>query len=203
LNEITLLIKEQVLRERVRRVRTPLRALTASLGFEIALSALCMMGTGRFLFDHVRELRFVWPAALMDLWFWGTLVAAIRQLVAASRIQYDQPIATVQGQLEALRILRLKFFRWLFLTGQIVWWIPFGIVAARAAGIDIYRFVSTAFLVVNLLIGLALIPTLSFLAKRIRFANQGSWYERLADSLAGRSLSEARRQAKALADFQQ
>jgi len=49
------------------------------------------------------------------------------------------------------------------------------------------------------LAGLAVIPSLSLVVKKIRFAAGASWYERLADVIAG--LADAQRQTKVLADF--
>ena len=53
----------------------------------------------------------------------------------------------------------------------------------------------------NMLAGLALIPLVLQVLKTFRFAANASWYERLADIIAGRSLAEAQRQAQIVADF--
>ena len=50
----------------------------------------------------------------------------------------------------------------------------------------------------NMLAGLVLIP---LLLQRFRFAAKTSWYERLADVIAGQSLVEAQRQAHIITDF--
>jgi hypothetical protein len=161
-----------------------------------------MLLMGSFLAEHVTQARFVWPAALMDVWFGATLIAAIRQLLTATKINYDEPIASVQQQLGRLRILRLKTFRWLFLTGQIVWWMPFLITSLKMVfGVDAYRYLTPGFIMANMLAGLALIPLVLQVLKTFRFAANASWYERLADIIAGRSLAEAQRQAQIVADF--
>jgi hypothetical protein len=93
-------------------------------------------------------------------------------------------------------------FRWLFLTGQIVWWIPFLITSLQMLfRVDAYRYLSPGFILVNILAGLALVPLSLLVLRRFRFATGASWYERLADVIAGQSLAEAQRQAEALADF--
>jgi hypothetical protein len=202
LDQVTLLLVDQLRRENVAQVKTPLRSLIVSLWFEIALSAAGMLLMGNFLAEHITQARFVWPAALMDVWFGATLIATIRQLLTASKINYDGPIAGVQEQLGRLRILRLKTFRWLFLTGQIVWWMPFLITSLQMVfGVDAYRYLTPGFIVANMLAGAAFIPLLLQGFKRFRFAAKASWYERLADVIAGRSLAEARRQAQIVADF--
>jgi hypothetical protein len=202
LDQVTLLLADQLRRENVSRVQAPLRSLIVSLWLEIALSAAGMLLMGSFLANHVTLARFVWPAALMDVWFGATLIAAIHQLLAARKINYDEPIAGVQQQLGRLRILRFRTFRWLFLTGQIVWWMPFLITSLEMVfGVDAYRYLTPGFIMANILAGLALIPLLLQVFKRFRFAAKASWYERLADVIAGQSLAEAQRQAHIIADF--
>lgn len=202
LDQVTLLLVDQVRSESVSRVKAPLRSLIVSLWLEIALSAAGMLLMGSFLAEHVTQARFVWPAALMDIWFGATLIAAIRQLLPAAKINYDEPISCVQQQLGRLRILRLKTFRWLFLTGQIVWWMPFLITSLKMGfGVDAYRYLTPGFIMANMLAGLALIPLVLQVLKRFRFAAKASWYERLADIVAGRSLAEAQHQAQIVADF--
>ena len=202
LDQVNLLLVDQLRGKSVSRVKAPLRSLIVSLWLEIALSATGMLLMGSFLAEHVTQARFVWPAALMDVWFGATLIAAIRQLLTATKINYDEPIAGVQQQLGRLRILRLKTFRWLFLTGQIVWWMPFLITSLKMVfGVDAYRYLTPGFIMANMLAGLALIPLVLQVLKTFRFAANASWYERLADIIAGRSLAEAQRQAQIVADF--
>ena len=202
LDQVNLLLVDQLRGKSVSRVKAPLRSLIVSLWLEIALSATGMLLMGSFLAEHVTQARFVWPAALMDVWFGATLIAAIRQLLTATKINYDEPIASVQQKLGRLRILRLKTFRWLFLTGQIVWWMPFLITSLKMVfGVDAYRYLTPGFIMANMLAGLALIPLVLQVLKTFRFAANASWYERLADIIAGRSLAEAQRQAQIVADF--
>ena len=202
LDQVNLLLVDQLRGKSVSRVKAPLRSLIVSLWLESALSAAGMFLMGSFLAEHVTQARFVWPAALMDVWFGATLIAAIRQLLTATKINYDEPIASVQQQLGRLRILRLKTFRWLFLTGQIVWWMPFLITSLKMVfGVDAYRYLTPGFIMANMLTGLALIPLILQVLKRFRFAAKASWYERLADVITGRSLVEAQRQAHIVADF--
>jgi len=202
LDQVNLLLEDQLRGKSVSRVKAPLRSLIVSLWLEIALSAAGMLLMGSFLANHLTQARFVWPAALMDVWFGATLIAAIHQLLAARKINYDEPIAGVQQQLGRLRILRFRTFRWLFLTGQIVWWMPFLITSLEMVfGVDAYRYLTPGFIMANILAGLALIPLLLQVFKRFRFAAKASWYERLADVIAGQSLAEAQRQAHIIADF--
>lgn len=202
LDQVTLLVTDQVRHDTIPRIKKPLRGLIVSLALEVVLCAIGMIVLGGFLADHIREIRFVWPAALMDLWLLVTLISSVRQFLTATSVNFDEPIVTVQVQLARLRILRLKTFRWIFLTGQIVWWIPFVITGLRMFfGVDAYNFLTPIFLSANMVAGLAFIPLLLFVAKRAAVQKHGSWYKRLADVIAGRGLTEAQRQAKVFADF--
>jgi len=204
LDQATLLLTDRVRQESILRIKAPLRGLIVSLWMEIALCSVGMIVMGSFLAEHLAQTRYVWPAAMMDIWFCVTLISSIRQLVAVKRVSYDAPIARVQEQLTGLRILRLKTFRWIFLTGQVVWWVPFLITSVQMFfGVDAYRYLTPGFIWTNVLVGLALIPLLLLVSKRVHFAAQESWYGRLADVIAGQSLTDAQRQAKALADFVQ
>lgn len=190
--------------ERLRGVRAPLRQLIFELSMEIAASAVAMALLGNFFAQPIAEARFVWPAALLDLWLLFCIVASARQLVRAKRIAYDGPVATIQGQLGELRILRVRTFRVALLSGQIVWWIPFSIVALKMLfGIDAYRFLSAGVIAVNLLFGVAVIPAAIWMTKRFghRFKRSG-WMGRLADEIAGRSLSEAQRTVTEIVEFE-
>ncbi|MFC6647210.1 hypothetical protein ACFQBQ_16860 [Granulicella cerasi] len=202
LDRIDLTLANQVHRQNAARIKAPLRGLIVSLWLEIVLTAVGMLLMGGFLADHIRQFRFVWPAALMDVWLAGALIIAIRQLIAARGIEFDEPVAGVQQHLARLRILRLRYFRWLFFSGQIVWWVPFLIISLRMVfGIDAHRFLAPTFIAINAIVGLAVVPILAIGLRSIRSAAGQSWYQRLADVIAGRSLAEARQQADILSEF--
>jgi hypothetical protein len=186
------------------RVRTPLRRLMIGLGIEIGGLVASLLVVGNFIAGYITEVRFVWPAAVIDLWLIFTLALTVRQFVAVKRIAFDQPVATLQRQIADLRILRLHAIRWELLTGQITWWIPFLIVWLKLFfGVDAYFFLSTTFIGVNLLFGVALIPLAIWLAKRYGEAWEDSpLMHKLADTVAGRSLTEAQNYAATLSDFE-
>ncbi len=198
--DASLRLNQELLRAAtLNRVRSPLRRLVFELSLEIAASAAGLVLLGTFLAQHIAEARFVWPAAMLDVWLILCLAASARQLVQANRIDYDEPVTTIQRRLGELRILRLRAFRLELLTGQIVWWLPFLIVAlAGLFGIDAYRFLSTTFIAVNLLLGVAVIPLAIWIARRF----EHRFLRRLADEIAGRSLTEAQAHVAKLSDFE-
>jgi hypothetical protein len=203
--DASLRLSHELLRaEKLNRVRSPLRRLVLELGLRIAASAVGLVVVGNFLAQHITEARFVWPAAMIDAWLILCVAASIQQLVQANRIDYDEPVTSIQRQLGELRIFRLRTFRLELLTGQIVWWLPFFIVAVKALfGIDAYRFLSSTYIVVNLLFGLAIIPLAIWMAKRFdRRIERSALVGRLADAIAGRSLTQALAYLAKLSDFE-
>ncbi len=190
--------------EKLKRVRSPLRRLVLGLSLEIAASAVGLVLLGNFLAEHITEAGFVWPAAVLDVWLILVIAASIRQLVLANRIDYDEPVTTIQHQLGELRMLRLRAFRLELLTGQIVWWLPFFIVSLKLLfAVDAYRFLSTTFIVENLFFGLAFIPISIWITRRFGLRIQRSVFmRRLADEIAGRSLTEAQTYMAKLSDFE-
>lgn len=82
---------------------------------------------------------------------------------------------------------------------------PFLIVALQLLfGIDIYRYIGTTFIAVNLAAGLAVIPLAVWFTRRFGARIERSvLMRRLADEIAGRSLREAQRSMKLLHEFEE
>lgn len=148
------------------RLRWPLRrfAFLAGLGALIGLIGPVILG--QFIYQHWKEPRFAVPAALLDAWLIASVAAAIRQMVSALQIDYDQPVTVIQKQLESLRVLRIRIMGWALLTGQLIWWTPFLIVALKGFwDVDAYQTFGAKFLLLNLAVGLAIIPLLIWASK--------------------------------------
>jgi len=204
MDEILRINRQLFIAAKLDKVRTPLRMFMIWLGVEVALLVVALSVVGNFLAGSITETRFVWPAVVIDVWLIFTLACTVRQLVMAKRIAFDMPIAALQHQIADLRILRLAAVRWELLTGQIVWWIPLMVVASKLFfGIDVYRYLSAGYILANLLLGIALIPLAIWLAKRYGSALKKSLFmDKLADAIAGHSLTAARNYAAMLSGFE-
>jgi hypothetical protein len=204
IDEILSINRQLLIAAKLDKVRTPLRIFMIWLGIEIAVLVMTLSVMGSFLAGSITHIRFVWPAVMIDAWLIFTLVCTVRQLVMAKRIAFDKPIAALQRQIADLRIFRLTAIRWELLTGQIVWWIPFLIIALKLLfGIDAYRYLSTGYILTSLLFGVALIPLAIWLTKRCKSALKKSRFmDKLADAIAGYSLTVARDYAATLSDFE-
>ena len=129
------------------RVRSPLRRLAFFVGLGALIGLIGPVILGQFIYQHWAEPRFVLPAVVLHVWVIASLAASIRQIAMALEIDYAKPIALIQKQLESLRVLRIRITQWALLTGQVVWWIPFLIVALKGFwDVDAYKVFGTAFL---------------------------------------------------------
>jgi len=110
----------------------------------------------------------------------------------------------IQKQLESLRVLRIRITQWALLTGQVVWWIPFLIVALKGFwDVDAYKVLGTGFLLANIAVGLAIIP-LAFWVSRKFGARMGRSpvMQRLMRELAGYNLNAATCFLATVSDFE-
>jgi hypothetical protein len=186
------------------RVRTPLRRFAFFVGLEAAVGLVLPGVLGRFIYAHWTEPRFVLPAVALDVWAIANVAALFREMAMALQINYDNPIATIQTQLESLRVLRVRVTQWALLTGQLVWWVPFTIVALEGFwGVDAYHVFGGIVLAVNVLFGLAIIPMAIWASRKFgdRMGRSPS-IQRLMRELAGYNLNAATRFLATLSEFE-
>jgi hypothetical protein len=175
------------------RVRSPLRRLALFMGLGALIGLIGPVILGQFIYQHWAEPRFVLPAVVLHVWVIASLAASIRQIAMALQIDYDKPIALIQKQLESLRVLRIRITQWALLTGQVVWWIPFLIVALKGFwDVDAYKVFGTAFLLANLAVGLAIIPLAIWVSRKFGDRmGRSPVMQRLMRELAGYNLNAA------------
>jgi hypothetical protein len=172
----------------------------------IASDVAVMAALGVFLAHHVGEMRFFVPALLLQAWTVAMVALSIHQREALRALNYDAPLVALQARLEALRMARMRTFKWAFLTGQVVWWIPFVTVLFKGLlGVDLYSVSAfmPRFMAWNVAAGLAFIPLAMWIAKRHGERLQRFSVTRaFADSIAGRDIAEARAFLARLARFE-
>jgi len=169
--------------------RSALQRLTVGLALEALAWSAIVIPLGGFIYDHGGTLRFAVPGIAADLFAIGMLALTIRQIVAAQGIEYGQPVAAIQKQLEAMRVLRIRITRWALLAGAVVW-APFAIVVCKVLfRIDDY---SQAWLWANVVFGLSLIPFTMWVSKRFADRMHNSpLLQRLMRDIAGQNLTAA------------
>lgn len=204
--EAMLRLNTQLLRESWRdQHRTGLEE-TGFGAVEVLAAVPVLFLLGNFAVDHFGEWRFFVPAVALHLWTLVMLVVGIVQRAALRKVDYGRPVVELQRELATLRRQRITTFKWAFLTGQVVWWIPFMIVLFKGiAGIDLFAGSDfmPRFIAINLLASLAFIPVALWLAARYgeKIESVGV-LRRIVDSLAGSDMKQANAFLERLARFE-
>lgn len=196
--------RQLLMAAKLNRVRSPLRRLAFFMGMGAWIGLIGLVILGQFIYQHWAEPRFVLPAVVLHVWLVASLAASIRQMTLALQIDYDKPIALIQKQLESLRVLRIRITRWALLTGQVVWWIPFLIVALKGFwDLDAYRVFGIGFLVANIAVGLAIIPLAIGVSRKFGASmSRSPVMQRLIKELAGHNLNAATGFLATVAEFE-
>jgi len=184
------------------KARGALSGLSRAIWIELIINLVAMVLLGSFIADHIRETRFLVPAIALDLFALGLMITVAQQLAALGQVDFTAPILESQKRLEALRIQRIRGTKWILLLAPLLW-TPLFIVALKGFfGVDAYAVFSSAWLVINLLFGLGLIPLMLWASKKFagRFEHS-PFVRRLLDDIAGRNLTAARACLDRLADF--
>jgi hypothetical protein len=177
---------------RLNGARSAMQRMAAFLGLEAAVQLAVVVALGSFIYEHIAMVRFAIPAAALDVFAIVILIAMVRQIAVGLQIEYDKPIAVIQKQLEDLRVLRIRYIQGIFLTATLAW-TPLLIVTLKGFwGLDAYKLFGTAFLVSNLLVGLAIIPLALWLSKTFSDRmGRSPFIQRLMKDLAGYNLNAA------------
>jgi hypothetical protein len=198
------LSRQLLMATNLNRVRSPLRRLAFFVGLESVIQFAVVVALGSFIYEHIAIVRFALPAAVLDVFAIAILIAMIRQIASALQIDYGKPIAVIQKQLEDLRVLRIRYIQGIFLVATLAW-TPLQIVALKGFwGLDAYRLFGAAYLVANLLVGLAIIPLAIWLSKKFGDRMGRSLIiQRLMKDLAGHNLEAAAGFLVTLAEFEE
>jgi hypothetical protein len=185
------------------RLRSTLQRLALILAMESILWFAGIVALGPFIYRHITLIRFALPAAILDLFAIANFAALIAQIASVLQIDYDRPIAVIQKHIEALRMLRIRYIQGSVVGGFVVW-VPFVIVVFRGFfGLDAYSLFDTAWLITNVLFGLAIMVLAIWLSKKFSERMGGHpGIQRFMRNLAGRNLNAARDFLATLSEFE-
>ena len=188
---------------RLDRARSAMGRLAALLAVEAVLTLFAVLPLGSFLSQHRTAMRFALPALALELCAIAVLAGTIRQMVAALRIDYGQPVAVVQRQVGSLRAARARFNGWILVASPLAW-TPLVVVAFQGLfGVDMYRLPLLPWLVGNLLFGVGVLAVALWASRRFAARMSGSPVaQRLMNALAGYNLKVASRSLEALSEFE-
>jgi hypothetical protein len=194
---------EALRRTSVLRTRTHLDRLRRWLVLALLQDVLFVLLFGAFVAAHVAEPRFLVPGLALQVLAIAALSSTVRQLVLAQGVDFDTPVAAAQHRLALLRRLRLATTKWVLVLAPLIW-TPLLIVALRGLlGADIWQAPLQGWLLANALFGVACVPLLLWLARRLADRlDRSPLLQRLARDLAGVNLTRAQAELDAIVEFE-
>jgi hypothetical protein len=172
--------------------------------FSMAVWIATMVLLGHFLGTHANQPALFVTALVLDVWVIVTGIAGVLQQQALRNLDFGLPILELQARVESIRIARIRSFNRAFLTGLVVWWIPFVVVIfAGAFGVNLYLSPQfRAFAAWNIAGGVAFIPLAMWVSRRYgKRLSRSSTVRHIADSIAGRDIAAAREYLEKLRRF--
>lgn len=169
-------------------VRSRLRLLTIGQLAQLAVGVAIVLVAGPYWVGRLGQPHLAVYGIAIHLYGLALLIAAVTQLMTVWRIDYRQPVLTVQKRLLQLASLRVRCERWLLVAGFVAW-VPFVFAMAAAGGLDLW-IIRPGVVLANLAVGVALAASVGWLTHRFR--------DRFACDAAGRSLREAEQELAAL-----
>ena len=189
---------------KLNRARSALQRLAAFLALESVIALAVIVVLGSFIGDHIVMVRFAAPAAALDLFEIATLIVLIQQIRLALYIDYSKPVAAIQKQLEFLRMLHIRHFQWTLLLAPLLWTPLLSVALEGFLRVDAYKTLGAAYLLANLLFGLAIIPLAIWLSKKFGDRTDRSpkiqW---LMKEIAGYNLNAASDFLATLSEFEE
>ena len=195
--------RELLIAAKLKPAESQLRRLGIYSGLEAAMWLVIVVALGDFIAGHIHMPGLALSATAVDVMSIGMLSALIRRMIGTLHIDYSQPIAAIQNQVEGLRILRIRTTKWGVLCGTMLW-VPWLAVLSQAIfGVDIYRSVDTAWVIVNVLFGLALCLAAIWASKKYGDRiHQSPFIQGLMKDLAGNNLNAAQSFLATLREFE-
>jgi hypothetical protein len=187
----------------LKRARSALQRLVAFVAIESLATLAGVIALGNFIYENLGAARFVLPAVALDVMAIAMLGSLIRQIVAAIQIDYGEPIATIQKQLEVLRVMRIRYVQRTLLAGMIGWVLLLIVAMKGFLGLDAYRLLSGAWLVANLLFGVGVVVAALWLSwKYSDRLDRHPILQRLMKTFAGYNLNAASDFLATLSEFE-
>ncbi len=197
----TLMLRETLLDKH----SATLGSATTGNVFQILFTLPFLAFFGWFIARHLEQPAFLLPAVLLQVWTVAMLALSIHQRSQVRSLDYGRPVLELQRQIALIKISRLNTFKWAFLTGQLLWWIPFVLVLFKGLlGVNLYTasaFMPT-FIAWNIAFGVAFIPFALWASKQLAGRLSGSpGFQKFTDGIAGSDVVVARAFLRKLESF--
>lgn len=206
--EASLKLNRRLLRETwVAQQSAGIRDIGWDARFEIVTGIPCIVLLGLFNSRHLHDWWFLIPGVALQIWVTLALIFGIHERLALRAVDLAQPVTMLQREIEALKMRRMTKLKWAFLTGQVVWYVPFMLVLFKGLfGVNLYTLSPWLHdhIFIHIAVGAALIPLGVLLLRRLdtRLSHK-RWFQRFTDNLAGRDIMEAKAFLERLRGFEQ
>lgn len=156
--ERSLAIDQRLLREvLLRKVRFALAPYLLWRALEVALGITMLVVVMSVLAAHVTEPRYAIVGGALAV-LTGVITALCAYLLVNSlKLDYGGPVMEIQREVEHIRLVEYRALKWAVLGG-VVAWLPTGLVLFETlTGVDALARIDLAWLVANLVFGLAVL----------------------------------------------
>ena len=134
---------------RIERARSRLRPLLAGQVLQVMIGGLCTVFFARFWIAHMDEWRALVSGLLMHGWSVALLLSAVVEILLVLRINYAQPVLTIQKYLGVLQFWRTRRAPLLGLAFWVLWLPLMEVLLKYFTGAD----VAAGFLWANVAVG--------------------------------------------------
>ncbi len=202
--ERSLAIDERLLREvLLRKVRFALAPYVLWRALEVALGIAVTLAVVPVLAAHITEPRYVVVAGALAVFTVGITAMCACLLVICLQLDYDGPVTTIQRDVERIKLVEYRAFKWALLGG-VALWLPALLVPFEAlTGVDALARVQLPYLVGNLLVGLVVLVLGQALSRKyVERSDSELRTRRWVDALSGRGLRRAAGHLAELSKFE-
>lgn len=200
LDSVIRLNRELLSKNSLSGARTALRRQTIFAVLSAVCSWVAIPLMGLFIAKFYAEVEFVLPAALIGAYFIASMLAHIRQVRTLAAIDYGEPIAVIQRQIEAVVRMRIRLARWIAMS-MVLLWVPICIVGAKALGANLYN-LAPRWLIANTLFGLAWWALIMWVSKRAAARSDSPRVQWIVREIAGDNLNSAKQFLASLTEFE-
>ncbi len=201
--ERSLAIDERLLREiQMRKVRFALWPFAVWRALEVAIGVAAMLVVLPVLVAHISEPRYLVAGGALAVYAgWITALCAYL-FVRALQLDYDGPVVAIQRDVERVKLVEYRAFKWALLGGVVVWLPALLVLFEAVTGVDALARVDLAYLAGNLVFGLVTLAAAQWWSKRyVERTDLSPWGRRVVDALSGKQLQAATEHLAELARF--
>lgn len=202
--ERSLAIDERLLREvLLRKVRFAMAPYLLWRALDVAICIAVLVAVVAVLGAHIAEPRYFVVAGTVAVFSFVITALNGYLLVSGLRLDYEGPVTAIRRDVERIKLAEYRAFKWALLGGVMLW-LPVLLVLFEAlTSVAALARVNLAYLVANLVFGLAVLALGQMLSRRyVERPDIGPRTRRLVEAISGRALRTAAGNLADLARFE-